>query len=124
FKYPPDADPARKMHIPADLGAGTHGSPGIDHRAFVDVGADVDIGRHEHDVPRDVRTATRPGRRDDAHSGCSEVGLLESGDLGWDLVVKAKGRIRCRKADRNIVGKAERQQYRLLEPLVTDPLAI
>src|SRR5438445_6510915 len=39
FKYPPYADPARKMHVPADLSAGTHGSPSVDHRAFVDVGA-------------------------------------------------------------------------------------
>ena len=31
--------------------------PGVDHRAFVDVGADVHVGGHQHDVLRDVGAA-------------------------------------------------------------------
>ena len=123
FKYPTDADPAGQVHVPADLCAGAHRGPGIHHRALVDVGADVDIGGHEHDIPRDVGATARDGGRDDAHPGCGEVGGVELSELGRDLVVKTKRRIRCRKADRNIVGEPERQQDRLLEPLMGDPSA-
>src|ERR1035438_896866 len=50
FEDAADADAARQMHALADLRARADGDPRIDHRAFVDVGADVDVARHQDDV--------------------------------------------------------------------------
>src|SRR6202008_2769395 len=49
-----DAHAARQVYVLADLRARADGGPRIDHRAFVDVGADVRVRRHQHDVLRDV----------------------------------------------------------------------
>src|SRR5437870_5709255 len=43
LEHAADADPAREVHVPADLRAGAHGRPRIDHRALVHVGADVHV---------------------------------------------------------------------------------
>ena len=37
-----------------DLGARADRGPGVDHRALVDIGAEVDEGRHQHDAGRDA----------------------------------------------------------------------
>src|SRR6185436_18570348 len=66
LEYPTDADPAGEVYVFADLRAGADRSPGIDHRPFVDVRADIDEGGHEDDVLRDVGAASRRGGRYDA----------------------------------------------------------
>jgi len=42
-----DSDAARKVHVFPNLRARTDGRPGVDHRAVVNVGADVDETRHQ-----------------------------------------------------------------------------
>jgi hypothetical protein len=65
--------PTREVHVLADLGAGAYRCPGIDHGAFVDIGADVDVGRHEHHVFRDVGAAARHRGRHHAESSSLEL---------------------------------------------------
>src|SRR5690606_32628254 len=45
-----DAGATGKMHVIADLRAGTDCRPGVDHRALADARADVHVGGHEHGV--------------------------------------------------------------------------
>ncbi len=47
LKHTTDTDTAREVNILADLCAGTHGGPRVDHGAFSDVGANVHVGRHQ-----------------------------------------------------------------------------
>ena len=63
LQHAADADAAGEMHILADLGAGADRHPGIDHRAFVDIGAEIDEGRHQHDAGRDIGRAADDGAR-------------------------------------------------------------
>ena len=72
IEHAADADAAGEMHVLADLRARAHGGPGVDHGAFINVGADVDVGRHEHHVLGDVRTTTGGGWRYHAEAVCSE----------------------------------------------------
>jgi hypothetical protein len=50
LEHAADADAAGQVHVLADLRAAAHGGPGVDHRAFVDVGADVHVAGHQHHV--------------------------------------------------------------------------
>src|SRR6185295_14882619 len=49
-----NADAARQVHILADLRAGAHRCPGIDHGPAVDIGPEVDEGWHQNYPRRDV----------------------------------------------------------------------
>jgi hypothetical protein len=42
------------MAILADLRAGADRHPGIDHGSFAHMSADIDKGRHHHDVGSDI----------------------------------------------------------------------
>ena len=50
FQHTTDADATGEVDIFADLRAGADGDPGINHRAFIHVGTDVDVRRHEDDA--------------------------------------------------------------------------
>src|SRR5205807_1817535 len=58
LEHAADTDPAREVHVAADLGARAHRRPGVDQGAGPDPGADVDVARHQYDVRRDVGAAT------------------------------------------------------------------
>ena len=58
FQYAADADTAGQMDILADLRTGSDRGPPIDHRAFIDKGADIDEGWHQHHVFADEAAAT------------------------------------------------------------------
>ena len=120
FEHAADADAAGQVNVLADLRARADGGPGVDHRALVDVGADVDVGRHQHDVLRDEAAAPRDGGRNDAHAGGAHVLGVEVRELRLHLVVEAK----LAGMDRHVVVEPERQQHGLLEPLVRDPRAV
>ena len=124
---PPMPTPPDRWTLLADLRARADRRPRVDHRAFVDVRADVHVRRHQHDVPRDVGAAPRDGGRHDAHAGRREVGVVEyCANLRRHLVVEART-ARVRPAtDRigRVVGEPERQQHRLLDPLVRRPRAV
>ncbi len=86
LEHPADAHAARKMDVLADLRAGADRRPGVHHRALVDVGADVHVGGHQHDVPRDEGAMARHGGRHHAIAAGGKVLLGEVGELGIDLV--------------------------------------
>src|SRR5258707_6463306 len=109
------------MTVLADLRAGTDGRPGVDHCALVHIGADIDEAGHQH------------------HAGCHKGGMAHDGtwycpksrfakarlapalELGGDFVPPG-GFARTARHDA-IVVEPERQQHRLLEPLVYLPFA-
>ncbi len=103
------------------------GRPRVDHRALVDVGADVHEGRHQHDVRRDVGAAARDGRRHDPDAGGGELVVGQAGELGRHLVVERE-RLGAAGAALEThgagFGQAEREQHRLLDPLVRRPGAV
>src|SRR5690348_3230540 len=88
FKHAADADTAGQVHVAADLRARADGRPGIDHRSLVDVGADVDVRGHQHDVAGDEGAAPRDRRRDDANAGLGEGRRVVGRELGRHLVVE------------------------------------
>src|SRR5581483_2000982 len=75
LEHAADAYATRQVHIPADLRARADRGAGVDHRAFVYVGADVHVGWHQHHVARDVSAAARDGWRHDAHAAVHEIGF-------------------------------------------------
>src|SRR5207253_4302827 len=78
FQHTADADAAGEVHVPADLRAGTHRGPGIDHRAFVNVGTDIHVRGHEDHVLRDEGAVARGGGRYDAVAAGGEVLMREA----------------------------------------------
>src|SRR6202041_85899 len=73
FEDPADADAAGQVNVLADLRAGTHGGPGIDHRTRVDIGADVDVARHQYHVRGNECAAAHGRRRHHPHAGGAEL---------------------------------------------------
>src|SRR5258706_9631948 len=114
-----NSNAAGEVHVLADLRARAYGRPGVDHRALVDVRADVDERRHHDHVLRDVGAVPRRRRRHDAIAAGLEVGLREVRELGIDLVVVAGGAA----LQDLVVAEAKRQEHGLLQPLVRDPFA-
>src|SRR5690606_3730745 len=86
FEHAADADAARQMHILADLRAGAHGSPGIDHGALADIGAQIDEGRHQHHARRDIGGAAHDGAGHGAQPGPFELVGAPAVEFGWNLV--------------------------------------
>ncbi len=121
LQYAAYAHAAGQMNVLTDLCAGTYGCPGIHHRTFIDIGADVDVGGHQHHVPGDKAAAARHCRRHHAEAAFGEVFGSVIGKLGRNLVVElhvgAGGH--C-----DIVFQTEGQQNGLLDPLVDLPCAI
>ena len=54
----------------------------------------------------------------------ANAGVVVGGELGRNLVVEPERHLRPGQADRRVFGKAERQQHRLLDPLVRRPCAV
>src|SRR6185369_16917014 len=117
FEHAADAGAAGYVHVAADLRARTDRSPGVDHRACADIGADVDETRHQDDVLADVRAATHDRARHDARAQHVELEIVEAVEAQRDLVV-IRRRIR---ADHAILVDAEIQQHRFLQPHVHAP---
>ncbi len=107
------------MHILADLCTGSNGRPGIDERAAVNVGPDVDVARHQHDVACHVGALADERIRHDAHAGLLEIALPEVRILQRDLVEE----IRMRSRHDFAVIEMKTQEHRFFEPLVDRPVA-
>src|SRR3990167_503391 len=119
LQHAADAHAARQVHVLADLRARAHGGPGVDHRAFVDVGADVDVAGHQHHALADEAAAPRHRRRHHAHAAGADRGLVDVRELGLHLVEEGQ----VAGMHRHVVVEAEAQQHRFLQPLVDRPLA-
>ena len=92
----------------------------------VDIGADIDEGRHQHDVGRDEGRAAHDAAGHGAEAGGAEAVVVPAGEFRRHLV--EPGRWAARGVDgaaghRRRIVEAEGQQHRLLEPLVDLPLA-
>lgn len=68
-----DSDSSAEVDVFSDLGAGANSGPCIDHCAFIDKGAKVDITWHENYVFGDIASAADDGRGDDAKAGILEI---------------------------------------------------
>src|SRR4051794_36821 len=108
------------MHVHADLGAGADCRPGVDHRRFIHIGAEIDEGRHQHDVLRNESRAAHDCTWHRAEAGGSKAALVPTIELRWYLVPPV---CPTRTAgNRAHVVEPERQQNGLLEPLIDVPL--
>ena len=87
--------------------------------AFVDIGAEIDEGRHQHDARRDIGGAADDRARHGAEAGGAEAVLAPAVELRRHLV--PPGRARRAAGMMLHVVQPERQQHRLLQPLVDDP---
>ncbi len=118
LKYPTDADAPGQVHVFADLRAGTHGCPGVDHRTLVDIGANVDERGHQNHIARDVTAPARNSGRNHAKAALRKTLGIVVNKLRGHFVIKLHGTRRHRL----IVLQAKRQQDRFLDPLVNLPL--
>jgi transposase len=104
FQHAADADATGEMHVLADLRAGADGGPGVDHRAFVDVGADI----HEDGISttflamKEPRRTTAPAARRGSRRW--KLRAVVMGELGRHLVEialrTAFHQARCRSGGR------------------------
>src|SRR5690606_37754426 len=99
LEHPADPGAARDVHVLADLRARTDRGPGIDHRPFIDIGADVHEARHQDHAARDIAAPPRNGARDHAEAGVLEPTYAPAIELARDLVVgRRPGRARFHHA--------------------------
>jgi hypothetical protein len=105
----------------ADLGAGADRRPGVDHGSFIDIGAEIDEGRHQHHVAGDEGRAADNGARHRAKPGVAKPVFAPAVEFRGHLV-PPRG-LAGAAGNRAHVVEAERQQHRLLQPLIDLPLA-
>ena len=119
FEYAADADAAAQVDVFTDLGARTDGRPSIDHRAFVNVCADVDIRRHQNDVFSNKAAAARNGTGYGAETGSAEFVFRPVGKLGRHFVEVFVHAV----VEDFVVLDAEGKQDGFFRPFVDFPLA-
>src|SRR5690606_13926218 len=100
-----NADAARQVDVLADLGAAAHGGPGIDHGAFVDIGADIDETGHQDDVLADKGRLAGDRTGNGAEAGVAKGILAPAFELGRHLV--PPGGAAGRAGDELVVVEAE-----------------
>ena len=108
------------MNVFTDLRAGADGSPGINHGAFVNVGADVNVGRHQHGVAGDECALTYRCRRHHAETFFLETRFVIVSEFHRYFIEVAA----FRTIDNLVIVNTEREQYRFLQPLMRHPLTI
>src|SRR5215472_13589117 len=111
LQHAANADSAGEVDIPADLGAGPDGGPGVHHRALLYPCADVDERGHEHHAGREV--AAPAGDRAGHHPDPVQAGFQRHPVV----VLKVPG---LRPLHRQ---QPERQHDGVLGPLVHADLA-
>jgi hypothetical protein len=104
---PPMPTPPGQVHVLTDLRARADGGPSVHHRAFADIGADVDVGGHENRIRRDVGTATHHCIRHDAYTFRAQACFVVAGVLERHLVEE----LRVAGIDDAVVVQAEREQH-------------
>ena len=75
FEHSADAYSSAEVHLLAYLGAGADRGPGIYHRAFVHVGAYIDVRGHHHYAPCQIGAIARHSRGYDAYAEFPVVAL-------------------------------------------------
>lgn len=110
------------MHVLADLGTGAYPDPGVDHGACIDIGADIDEGRHQHGARRDIGRATHDRPRHGAKALLFEIDSAPAIELRRHLVPPR--RFAGTTLDDLHRVEPEGQKHGLLQPLVDMPLAV
>jgi hypothetical protein len=106
------------VHVFADLCARAHGGPSVYHRAFVHIGADIHIRRHQHHVFADEAAAARHGAGHSAETGYLKLLRNPIGELGGHFVEIFAHPV----AGHFVIGNAEGKQHGFFHPLVHFPL--
>jgi hypothetical protein len=106
----------REMHSLADLRAAAYQGVRVDHRSFIDIGANVHIGRrHDDDALREIRA--RPDTRPAGHDA-NAVGHGEPPRRVGRLIDEAEA---VRASHLEHLAEAEAQQNPALHPGVQPP---
>ena len=120
LEHAADAGAAGDVAVLADLRAGADRGPGVDHGAAVDIGAEIDEATAS--ARRPARCRPSGARRSRARRGSRPRGTgprPSPSNLDGHLV--PPDRPAGAAGDQRHVVEAERQQHRLLQPLVDGP---
>ena len=116
---PPMPTPPERWQLRADLRAASHRGPGVHHGAAADMGADIDEAGHQHHAGRDVGAAAHHRARHGAEAGLPGSGRRPSRRTSSAPCPTPARRRRPASARESL--QPERQQHRLLQPLVDPP---
>ena len=73
FQNTANTHTAREMDIFTNLRTRTNRGPGVDHRTVVNIGPDVDVRGHQHDIFPDECPMSCARGRNDTKPGCFKV---------------------------------------------------
>src|SRR5688572_22745746 len=108
------------MNVFTDLRTRTDSRPGINHGAFINVSADVDIRGHQHGVACNECAFTHGSRWHHAETFTLETRFIVVSEFhGHFIEVTA-----FTAFHHLVVIDSEREQYRFLQPLMRHPFAI
>ena len=105
------------MDVLANLRAGAHGGPGVDHGALVNIRADVHVTWHQDDIACQETAAACNRRGNHADAKCLHLFKAHPLELGGNLVEELK----ITGLDSAVVCEAKTQQDSLLDPLMDLP---
>ena len=108
------------MDVFTNLCTGTDSGPGINHRAFINICADVDVRRHQHGVTGNKRTLTYRRWWYNAEAFFLETCFVVVGEFHRHFVEVAAF---C-PFDHLIIINTEREQHRFFQPLMRHPLTV
>src|SRR5690606_16850560 len=86
LQHAANADAARQVNVPADLGAGADGRPGVDHGVLADIGAEINEGGHQNGPGGYVGRATYDRRGHGTEAGLLEIDPAPAVEFRRDLV--------------------------------------
>src|SRR5262249_54294300 len=119
LKHAADAGAPGDVTILSDLGARADGRPRVDHGAAVDVGAEIDERRHQHNAWGDIGGTPDHAVRHGAEARFAKAHIAPTLEFRCDLV-PPDGSARPPGHDAHII-QAKRQQNRLFQPLIDAP---
>ena len=119
LKHAANANPAGQMHILADLRARADRRPGIDHRALINISAQINKGWHQHHTRRNVGRAADHTAWHRPEPRILKLSIAPAIELAGNLV--PPNRLARTMLNHRHVKQAERQQHRLFQPLIDHP---
>ena len=124
LEHAADADAAGEMAVLADLRARADRRPGVDHRACVDIGAEIDEATASARRSARYRPSAARSQPGTARKPAFAKAVRRPSRRTWTAPCPTRSRRRERPAIGPHVVEAERQQHRLLQPLVDLPFAV
>ena len=120
LQHAADTHATGKVDVFTNLRTGTDGRPGINHGAFINICADVDVRRHQHGVTGNERALTHCRWWHDAEAFFLETCFIVVSEFHRHFVEVAAF---C-PFDHLIIINTEREQHRLFQPLMRHPLTV